>query len=199
MADLNLDFLQRLSNPKKILLVAVIAIGIGGLYYYFLFGPQLKQLTKLNKQYQQAQLKLSQTKQIANQLEKFEKEIAGLQMDFKMTAQKLPNSKEIPRLLMQITKLGKEAGLDFELFQPQSAKPVGFYAEVPIDIAVTGNYHALGTFFTNICTMSRIVSIDDYQMSDYKVINGQDTLSTKFKAITYTFIEQPKGGENHGS
>ncbi|RLB65540.1 MAG: pilus assembly protein PilO [Deltaproteobacteria bacterium] len=200
MADLNLEFLHKLPTGKKILILVAIVIAIGGLYYYFLFAPKHKQLTRIQAKYKKAQLTLSQTKQIASQLPQFEKEIAALQLDFKIASRKLPNSKEIPRLLMQITKLGKEAGLEFLLFQPQKEKPVDFYAEVPIDIEVVGGYHALSSFFNNICTMPRIVSIGDFELRDYKVIDDRDTVRTRFKAITYTFTDkQKKGKTKNGS
>lgn len=192
MADLNLEFLHKLSTSKKILILIAIVVAIGGLYYYFLFTPKYKHLTKIQTKYKKAQLTLSQTKQVASQLKQFEEEIAALRIDFKIAARKLPNSREIPRLLMKITKLGKEAGLEFLLFQPQAEKPVEFYAEVPIDIEVIGGYHALSNFFTNICTMPRIVSIGDFDLHDYKVIDNRDTIKTRFKAITYTFIDKKK-------
>ena len=195
MADLNLEFLHKLSTSKKILILIAIVAAIGGIYYYFLFAPQCKQLTRIERKYKKAQLTLSQSEQVASQLERFEKEIAALQIDFKIAARKLPNSREIPRLLMKITKLGKEAGLEFLLFQPQAEKPVKFYAEVPIDIEVVGGYHALSNFFTKICTMPRIVSIGDFDMHDYKLVDDRDTIKTRFKAITYTFKNEKKGKE----
>ncbi len=199
MADLNLESLHKLPTSKKILILIAIVIAIGGLYYYFFFAPRHKQLNRIKAKYKKAQLTLSQTKQVASQLPQFEKEIAALRIDFKIASRKLPNSKEIPRLLMQITKLGKEAGLEFLLFQPQKEKPVDFYAEVPIDIEVVGGYHALSTFFNRICTMPRIVSIGDFNLHDYKVIDDRDTIRTRFKAITYTFINKKKGETQNGS
>ncbi len=199
MADLNLEFLHRFSTGKKILILVAIVVAIGGLYYYFLFAPKYKQLTRIQSKYKKAQLTLSQTKQVASQLPQFEKEIAALKIDFKIASRKLPNSREIPRLLMQITKLGKEGGLEFLLFQPQAEKPVDFYAEVPIDIEVIGGYHALSNFFNKICTMPRIVSIGDFDLHDYKVIDDRDTVKTRFKAITYTFINEKKGETKNGS
>ena len=199
MADLNLEFLHKLSTSKKIMILVAIMIAIGGLYYYFLFAPKYKQLTRIQTKYKKAQLTLSQTKQVASQLKQFEEEIAALQVDFKIAARKLPNSREIPHLLMQITKLGKEAGLEFLLFQPQAEKPVEFYAEVPIDIEIIGGYHALSNFLTRICTMPRIVSITDFNMHDYKIIDNRDTIKTRFKAITYTFIDKKKGENQNGS
>ncbi|MBW1645521.1 MAG: type 4a pilus biogenesis protein PilO [Deltaproteobacteria bacterium] len=201
MADfnLNLDFLQRLTTPKKILLLAAIVAAIGGLYYYFLFQPHYKKYTRLQKQYKKAQLTLNQTRQIASQLEKFEQEMQALQGEFKIAARKLPNSKEIPLLLMQITKLGKEAGLQFLLFKPLGEKPVNFYAQIPIDIEVVGGYHAVSSFFNQMCTMPRIVSLGNFSMGNYQVVDGKDLISTKFQAITYTFKNNAKKGEQHGS
>ncbi len=197
--NVNLDFLQRLSTAKKILLLAAIVAAVGGLYYYFLFQPKYRKYTRLQRQYKKVQLTLNQTRQIASQLEKFEREMEEIKGKFKVAAQKLPNSREIPLLLMQITKLGKEAGLQFLLFKPLAEKPVNFYARIPIDIEVAGGYHAVCSFFNQMCTMPRIVSLGNFDMGNYQNTDNKDTITTKFQAITYTFKDTAKKGEKHGS
>jgi type IV pilus assembly protein PilO len=192
MADLNFDFLHNYSPLKKALLLLGIIIIISGIFSYFLYVPKLKDIKKLERKLKQAQIKLHQTQQIANQLPEFEAEIEKLNLAFKKALNKLPDNKEIPNLLLKITKLGKDAKLTFNLFQPLATRNKDFYAEVPIDIEVNGSYHAVGHFFNQICTMPRIVNIFGYSLGNYETTEGEGLLKTRFQAVTYTFTDKAK-------
>lgn len=193
MADLKFDFLHNYSPLKRALMLFGILALIAGGFVYFIYMPKLKSLQKVERKLKQAQIKLHQTQQIANQLPKFEAEIASLNIAFKKALNKLPDSKEIPSLLLKITKLGKESKLTFNLFQPLSNRNRDFYAEVPIDIEVRGSYHAIGHFFSQVCAMPRIVNIYNYSLGNYKMTEeGDIKLKARFQAVTYTFIDKPK-------
>ena len=189
MADLKFDFLHSFSPLKRaLLLLGIIAI-IAGIFTYFIYMPKLKEVKKLERKLKQAQVKLHQTQQIASQLPEFEAEIEKLNLAFKKALNKLPDNKEIPALLLKITKLGKDAKLTFNLFQPLASRNQDFYAEIPIDIEVQGSYHAVGRFFNQICAMPRIINIYNYSLGDYKLVEGDDFLKTRFQAVTYTFTD----------
>lgn len=191
MAEINFDFLHGYSPLKKALLLLFITATIAGLFTYFIYLPKINEIKKIERKLKQAQIKLHQTQQIANQLPEFEAEIEKLNIAFKKALNKLPDNKEIPELLLKITKLGKEAKLAFNLFQPLANRNRDFYAEVPIDIEVQGSYHAVGRFFSQICAMPRIVNIFGYSLGSYEMVEGEDLLKAKFQAVTYTFIDAP--------
>lgn len=191
MADLNFDFINSYSPLKRALILIAIIVVMAGAFAYFIYMPKLKEVQRVERKLKQARVKLHQTQQIANQLPKFEAEIEKLDLAFKKALNKLPDDKEIPDLLLKITKLGKDAKLTFNLFQPLANRNQEFYAEVPIDIEVNGSYHAVGNFFNKICSMPRIVNIFGYNMGNYELIEGDDFLKTKFQAVTYTFIDTP--------
>ena len=193
MADFNFDFLHNYSPVKRVLILFTIIALIAGAFAYFIYMPKLKDVNRLERRLKQAQVKLHQTQQIASQLPAFEAEIEKLNIAFKKALNKLPDSKEIPSLLLKITKLGKDAKLTFNLFQPLNNRNHDFYAEVPIDIEVQGSYHAVGKFFSQVCSMPRIVNIFGYSLGNYKVDkDGGTLLTTRFQAVTYTFIDKPK-------
>ncbi len=191
MADFNFDFLHSYSPLKRALMLFGIIALITGVFIYFIYMPKLQELKKLERKLKKAQVKLHQTQQIASQLPKLEAEIEKLNLAFKKALNKLPDNKEIPSLLLKITKLGKDAKLTFNLFQPLKTRNKEFYAEVPIDIEVQGSYHAVGRFFSQICTMPRIINIPSYKLGNYKQVKGEDMLKTRFQAVTYTFIDAP--------
>ena len=192
MADLNFNFLHSYSPLKRALILLLIIALIAGAFVYFIYMPKMKEAQKLERRLKQARIRLHQTQQIANQLPEFEAEMKKLNIAFQKALSKLPDNKEIPALLLKITKLGKDCKLTFNLFQPLSNRNHDFYAEVPIDIEVQGSYHAVGRFFNQICTMPRIVNVFDYSLGNYKTTKDGDTLlRTRFKAVTYTFIDKP--------
>ena len=190
MADLNFDFLHNYSPLKRALLLLGIVVAVAGIFIYFVYMPKLKEVQKLERKLKQAQIKLHQTQQIASQLSEFEAEIEKLNRAFKKALNKLPDNKEIPALLLKITKLGKDAKLTFNLFQPLATRDKDFYAEVPIDIEVRGSYHAVGRFFSQICAMPRIVNLYNYSLGNYQSNEDGNFLDTKFQAVTYTFTDQ---------
>lgn len=191
MADINFDFLHSYSPLKRALMLLGVIVVIAGFFIYFIYMPKLQKLDKLERKLKKAQVKLHQTQQIASQLPEFEAEIEKLNIAFKKALNKLPDNKEIPSLLLKITKLGKDAKLTFNLFQPMASRNKDFYAEVPIDIEVQGSYHAVGRFFSQLCAMPRIVNIFGYNLDSYQLVEGDDILRTKFQAVTYTFIDAP--------
>jgi type IV pilus assembly protein PilO len=191
MADLNLDFLHSYSPLKRaLILIAVIAVLVAA-FVYFLYLPQLKIVAREEKKLKRAQVSLHQTQQITAQLPAFEAEKEKLDRAFKKALNRLPDNKDIPALLLKITKLGKDSKLTFNLFHPLAIKRKDFYAEVPIDIEVQGSYHAVGRFFSQICAMPRIVNIRNFSMGHYRQKEGLDILTAKFQAVTYTFVNKP--------
>jgi type IV pilus assembly protein PilO len=72
----------------------------------------------------------------------------------------LPGKSEMDALLSEINQAGINRGLQFELFKPGQVRLHDFYAELPIEIKLTGNYHALAGFTSDIANLQRIVTLD---------------------------------------
>ena len=119
---------------------------------------------------------------------------------FKLAMRKLPEKEEIPSLLTSISDSGQRVGLEFLLFEPKPEKQKEFYAEIPVSMSITGDYHNLTLFFDQVARLSRIVNIRDIKMGRTK---GKDSsvISTRCTAVTYKFIETPpkkKSKKNSG-
>jgi type IV pilus assembly protein PilO len=84
--------------------------------------------------------------------------------------------------------------LEFLLFRPAAPVKKGFYAEVPIDIRVQGEYHTLGAFLDRVSQLERIVNVADLRISPLAAQQQRAgrTITADFKATTFTFLE--KGG-----
>ena len=105
---------------------------------------------------------------------------------FKIVMRALPEKEEIPTLLTGISKAGKDSGLNFVLFQPKPEVEKEFYAEIPVAIEVSGDYHGVATFFESVAELNRIVNVRDIKMTPEK---ESAALSTTCTAVTYKFIE----------
>ncbi|GAC22591.1 MAG: pilus assembly protein PilP [Alteromonadaceae bacterium] len=183
LKELNeLDFDQIAAWPFEVktvvaLFVAIIAL-IGG--YYTLVKDKLPLLEKV--QLQEVDLKASYQGKynIAVNLPAYQEQLKRLEKDFSSMLKSLPTSNETPGLLDDITFVGTSAGLTFKLLNWQKEVPKEFYTELPIQIEVTGNYHAFGKFVSDIAALPRIVTVHDFEVSQ-----ELSNLKLKLAAKTY--------------
>jgi type IV pilus assembly protein PilO len=182
------DKIGKLSKLYRILLCLGVFVLLVGPFVYFSFLPKLSQIDSLAKESSTLEKKLTIAQEKANQLKSYEEKLENAKLEFKIVTNKLPEKKEIPSLLSSISQSGRDAGLDFLLFQPMPERDKDFYAEIPVSITVKGNYHNVVLFFDKVARLSRIVNIDDIKMS---ASMGRDELTTSCTAITYRFIETP--------
>ncbi|MBA3019004.1 MAG: type 4a pilus biogenesis protein PilO [Proteobacteria bacterium] len=175
-----------ISKVHRILICVSTFIVITGLFVYFLYIPKFEKLNQLNSDYKNLEKMLASAKKKAAQVNKYREEMKMAEAQYKIAMKALPDKKEIPSLLTNISESGKEAGLEFLLFQPESEINKDFYAEIPVSIKVAGNYHNVGLFFDKVSRLSRIVNIKDIVMETSKEGN---MLNTSCTAVTYRFVE----------
>ena len=175
-----------ISKVHRILICVATFIVITGLFVYFLYFPKFERLNQLNSEYKNFEQRLASAKTKAAQLNKHREKMKAAEAKYKIVMKALPDKKEIPSLLTSITESGKEAGLEFLLFQPKSEIIKDFYAEIPVSIQVVGNYHNVGLFFDKVSRLSRIVNIKDIVIATPRKGKG---LNTFCKAVTYRFVE----------
>lgn len=180
------DKISELTKIQRILIcVAVFSIVIAG-FVYFSYYPKFQQISTLDNRHKKLKSELETAKKNAGQLQKFQQEMKEAEENFKIVSKALPETKEIPSLLTNISKSGQDSGLEFLLFQPNPDKSIGFYSEIPVLIQVKGGYHNLALFFDRVSRLSRIVNIKDI---DIEASNEPGVLMTKCTAVTYRFLE----------
>jgi type IV pilus assembly protein PilO len=196
--DLGLDKLQpqleklsKLPRAYRLAILPLVAALLVLGYWQALYGPARDSLVRAEKQTLEAQRKLNEARAVAANLGKFQEEIETLEKQVAVALRQLPNDKELPVLLTDISSLGKGAGLDFESFKPKEEVPRDFYAEVPIEIQFKGSYHEVARFFDDIAKLPRIVNVNDIEMSVAKESLAETTLEVKGSAVTFRFLDQP--------
>lgn len=181
-----IDKIGKLSKLYRILIFLGIFVVLVGPFVWLIYIPKVQEIEALKKEQQMLESKLVKANSKIRQLKDLQNKKLKAQEEFKMVRKKLPEQKEIPSLLANVSRSGHEAGLDFLLFQPGPEQPKNFYAEIPVSIRVSGKYHDVALFFDKVSRLSRIVNIDNISMNKNK---DDDKLNTACTAITYRFVE----------
>jgi len=167
---MTLDELRRL-NPRDIgtwpvlpklgvlLLLVLVILGAG---YLLDWSSQWDELNAARVKEDSLRNAFLDKKRQAINLEAYRKQLADIEQSFGAMLKQLPNRSEMEALLSDINQAGLGRGLQFELFKPASAEIMSdFYAELPIQIKVIGNYHDIGAFASDVSQLSRIVTLNN--------------------------------------
>jgi type IV pilus assembly protein PilO len=174
----------------KIFAIALLGLLILVAGYYFVVSKTLEDLESRRQAEQQLRQQFVFKYRQAVNLEAYREQLAQLKESFETMRRQLPDSNEIANLLVEITQAGLGRGLEFKLFQPGEAKPAGFYAELPISIEVTGSYHQLAEFASDVAGFPRIVTLHDLSLTPLG--KDSDLLVMKGMAKTYQYVEEDK-------
>jgi type IV pilus assembly protein PilO len=190
--------LLKLSTSKKALILVAILGVVAGLYFNTFFNPRQEELKVLKDDLNKLVEELNRSRAITRDHQKFKEQLVKLDQELRTALTQLPDEKEIPEILKNITNLGKDSNLEFTLFRPKAEEPQQFYAKVPIELTVLGSYHNIGIFFDKVSKLPRIINVVDFNISRAKDVKGKEEsdalLRTSCLVNTYRFIEK-KGEE----
>ncbi len=217
---ISMDSIVKLPASKKILILLAFVVVILGLYGYLLYLPQQAVLKDLRLELGKLNKELEEGDAVRRDLAKFQKEKEALERRLALALAQLPNKKEIPSLLRNISSLGKGSGLEFLLFKPKpeervaaepetpkggkpgqskpdqgkSEPPQAFYARVPLELTMLGSYHNVAVFFDKISKMNRIINILNFSMGDSNQAGDETVVKTSCLATTFRFLETEEEG-----
>src|SRR5216110_421918 len=183
-----LNFREAGSWPlaAKIVILSILAVFILAAGAFFDWKDQFEALdaakgeeTRLREQYAQKKVKAINFELYVQQLKEVEQSFGAL-------VKQLPNRAEIDALLTDINQAGLGRGLQFELFRPAAQERMAdFYAELPISIRITGNYHDMGAFASDVAQLPRIVTLNDIG-----IVNDKGTLTMEATAKTFRYLDE---------
>ena len=168
--------------PKVIVLglFFVVIVAMGGLLDW---RDELDSLDRLQSDETKLKESYATKKARAVNLELYVQQLKDIEQSFGALLKQLPNKSEMDALLTDINQAGLGRGLQFELFRPASQERMAdFYAELPINVKVTGNYHDMGAFASDVAQLPRIVTLNDLNIVNEK---GQLTMDAVAKTFRY--------------
>lgn len=187
---MNLDEFKKLNlkdpgswpwTPKKMLLGGILLL-ILVLGFFLDWKSQWDELDRAKHEEVALKNTFLEKKKVAVNLEFYQRQLREIEKSFGALLRQLPNRSEMEALLVDINQAGLGRGLQFDLFKPaQKENVTEFYAELPISIRVTGNYHDIGAFASDLAQLPRIVTL-----SDINILPGKEGLLT-MDAIVRTY------------
>ena len=189
LSDFNQLDLKGISNAPPaaralvlaILLAAVLAAG-----WYLLWAGSLKQLNIARQEEQSLRDGYKAKKVQAYHYDSYKRRLTEVEQSLAALLRQLPNRSEMDALLTDINQAGVGHGLDFELFRPGSESLADFYATLPVSIKVTGKYHDIAGFVSDLGKLPRIVTLHDVSLAPAK----EGILNMEARIQTYRYLDE---------
>lgn len=192
-----IERINKLATPVKAAIVLGVAIALtAGTYFFFISDLEVA-IDGLASQQEAANRTLAEKQAIADNLVERRKEMDALETRFQEALTQLPERKDIEELLAQLNDVGKKSGLEIARVVPGPERQEGFYASIPINVSVSGNYHEIAMFLQEIANLRRIVNVSTIKMGQPRVNGDKVSLNSEFLATTFRFSEGKgtKGGQ----
>jgi type IV pilus assembly protein PilO len=169
--------------PKSLVLLAVlVAIPVAG--YFADTSGQIEELDQGQAEEVKLKDQYLAKKKVAVNLDLHRQQLREIDTQFGALLRQLPDKSQMDALLVDINQAGLGRGLQFELFRPAAADTVReFYAELPIQVRVTGTYHDMGAFASDVGQLSRIVTLNDVSLNAAK--DGTLTMDATARTFRY--------------
>jgi type IV pilus assembly protein PilO len=183
---LNFREVGKWPTAPKVVVLALMVLFIVAMGAFLDWKDQWDSLE--SAQGEEAKLKdqFKQKKAKAINYDLYVQQLAEVEQSFGALVKQLPNKSEIDALLTDINQAGLGRGLQFDLFRPAPQERMAdFYAELPINIKITGNYHDIGAFASDVAALPRIVTLNDIAIT-----NDKGTLSMDAVAKTFRYLDE---------
>ncbi len=196
------DIVKRIGTAPvlaRFFVIILLAAVIIGLIWHFFITPQFDELKTVERK--EATLRTTFDSESAKAANRgaYVEQLEEMKKTFNVMLRQLPNETDIESLLVDLSQTSVASGLDVQYFKPETEIPREFYAEYPIKISVTGQYHQFGQFVSGLAALPRIVTLSGIDIKDLKASgpSGSDDdtpvgkrLKMDLTATTYRYLEE---------
>lgn len=181
----------------KVIVLSLIVLFIVALGAFFDWKEQWDTLQTAQQEEGRLKEQFSQKKAKAINYDLYVQQLAEIEQSFGALVKQLPNRSEIDALLTDINQAGLGRGLQFDLFRPAPQERMAdFYAELPINIKITGNYHDIGAFASDVAALPRIVTLNDVAIANDKGTLTMDAVAKTFRYLDEEEIAKQRAVQN---
>lgn len=191
-----LDFKDVANWPAAFQLVVLFLITglVIVLGYFAVWSSQFEELEAGHLKEEELKTQFIDKKQRAVNLEAYKQQLAEIKETFEVLLKQLPRKSEMESLLTEINQSGVGRGLQFDLFKPALAEiKTGEMAELPIEIKLTGSYHDLAAFASDVSKLSRIVTLNNLTLK--APAQGGGIVQMEAIAKTYRYLDEEEKSE----
>lgn len=186
LSELDLSTIGSWPAAVKGAVVAVMCLIVLGAGYFLHIQGMLEDLERVRAQESSLKREFENKQAKAANLDAYKRQMKEMEASFGTMLRQLPSKTEVDDLLIDISQTGLSSGIEFELFKPQSERQIEFYAELPIQISMLGDYHQFGRFVSGVAALPRIVTLHNINLSSSD--DGQ--LKMDVTAKTYRYLDE---------
>ena len=152
--------LPKNQRDQAMTLVCVIALALVGLYWTYVYSPKHVELAGVQVRVDtlEAKNKAAKREMAGGKVDKVKEEAARYEKDLDIMRQLVPTGNEVPALLEQVSTAARRVGLDIAAVEPEPVVIGEQFDTYRYKLSVSGGYHAVGEFLTNVGSLTRIVS-----------------------------------------
>jgi len=187
------DLLERffeLDTRQRLMVAVGLVVLVFGAYWYFVLSGRRAETAKIAAKVVELRDQRANKQKLVANMDQLQETVRDLGAQLKQAEAQLPDSKEIPDLLSNISSAGRDSGLEMISFRQKQEQLKDFYAEVPVEVAVRGNYHQVATFFDRVSKLDRIVNVGDIAIQGPKREGDAMMVDTACSAVTFRFLDE---------
>ena len=171
--------------PTKLAALVVLFVAIVAAGWWFDWRGGMEALDASKQKETELRSVFATKKNQAVNLEAYTKQLADIEQAFGALLKQLPNKQEMDALITDVNQAGLGRGLQFDLFKPDAETVTEFYAETPITVKVTGGYHDIAAFVSDVSKLSRIVTLQNISLAPAK----EGVLNMDAVVKTYRYLD----------
>jgi len=177
--------MRKLTNQEKVVIPLLFSAGLWA-YWNYLYKPLAGEIARLEQDLSEKHAKLESTRKAAEEIHILEAEFEILKLQSQEMEKKLPNKKDLPTLIRNITKSLEKHRINVQRFVPGKESPKKYFSEIPITLQVSGSYHTLANFLAEVGQYERVFNTYDVNLTP-KVPSKKspETVSASLKLKTY--------------
>ena len=177
--------------PVKIIAIALLCVALVGAGFWFDTRVQLESLDVVRSKEGELKEIFKVKQNQASNLDDYKSQMEQMKRSFGTMLRQLPSKTEVDDLLQDVSQTGLKNGLQIDLFKPESEIPAEFYAELPITIKMTGDFHEFGKFVSDVASLPRIVTLHDFSITPVKNNETKEvSLMMQATAKTYRYLDE---------
>jgi type IV pilus assembly protein PilO len=169
----------------------VLALGIGGAFYYFYEMPQQVQLSARQNELDTINGRVEKARSTARELAEFRRQAAEKKAELDSLRPKLPDEKDAADLLRRVNTLALESNLRVTAFRPQATTTKDLHVEWPIELELEGTYHNLGIFLDKVSKVPRIINVSGLDLQNKQRPEPNASIDVTCTATTFVLLETP--------
>jgi len=177
--------MDRVTARQKLILLVLLLIVVNFGFYKYVYTGRAGEMKALSADVVRLQQSINTKKALVSDMEKIKRERAELQEKYTKILDRLPEEKEIPRLLRQVATVAGRSGLEVVIFKQKNPLDQELYREIPVEISINGAYQSLWGFLNQLSQIPRIVNVGELHAKAVENPDGRNAITASLVATVF--------------